>query len=515
MKTITKQFARLLLLAVCFGITTVSMNAHATTYRYLKLTANARTDMDVYFSEIEWMVGATAYPTVKLTDSSPTVTATLPGIANWCAEWKAFDGNTGTNWLPINDTGIGYPYSITLDLGAGNEIYPTAIKIGVGYKGRSLSSFTCEGSNNNTTWVNLLTVTGKTKDDWTSDVLNSFAIEAPVVDTENPSVPTGLASGTITATSVVLNWSASTDNMGIAGYQVYKDGNLIASPTGTTYTATGLTANTSYNFQVKAADGVGNTSALCTAISVTTTSAPSTPTYRYLKLTVNAHNNENYGPTFTELEWLDGATAYPSPKMSWSTTNSTATVSASIADAGGSQLWKAFDGGYDEGWAFYPVADGAFSAFPYSITIDLGAGNGIYPTSLKLGMASWGGRGIQSYSLDGSNNNSTWTNLKSVTATPTSSNLNTITIPAPVSTAFLPVNGESIARIYSLNGQIAADLSTLKGATTVSVIDTKGSVIKTVRSTGSALLTINVANKGVYLVRVQNGAKVSTAKVVL
>jgi hypothetical protein len=172
------------------------------TYRYLKLTANARTDMDVYYNEIEWMVDSTPYPTVKLADSSPTVTATLAGIANWAADWKAFDGNTGTAWVPINDTGIGYPYSITLDLGAGNEIYPTAIKIGVGYKGRSLSAFTCEGSNDNSNWVNLLTVTGKTKDDWTSDVLNSFTIPEPVL-------PTTVS--TATNISALSGLNASTD----------------------------------------------------------------------------------------------------------------------------------------------------------------------------------------------------------------------------------------------------------------------------------------------------------------
>lgn len=71
------------------------------------------------------------------------------------------------------------------------------------------------------------------------------------------------------------------------------------------------------------------------------------------------------------------------------------------------------------------------------------------------------------------------------------------------------------ARVYSQNGKIIADLSSVKGASTVSVIDTKGSVIKTVQTIGSELVNINVANKGVYLVRVQNGAKVSTVKVVL
>jgi len=69
--------------------------------------------------------------------------------------------------------------------------------------------------------------------------------------------------------------------------------------------------------------------------------------------------------------------------------------------------------------------------------------------------------------------------------------------------------------VYSNNGQIVADLSAVKGAATVTVFDTKGSVIRTIQSAGAELLNINVANQGVYLVRVQNGANSSTVKVVL
>lgn len=455
MKTITNQFARLLLLAVCFGITTASIYVNATTFRYLKLTVNAHNNATYgpTFAEIEWLDGTTSYPTTKMSWIPNNGTESVSASANVTNSdlWKAFDGGFSEGWAwSVADNFGSFPYSVTLDLGAGNAIYPTAIKIYMAsWDGRGIQSYECAGSNNNSTWTTLLTVTNTP----TSSNLNTNLIPAAAPsDAEAPSVPTGLASGTITSASVVLNWTASTDNVGVTGYQVYKNGNLIASPTGTTYTAIGLTANTSYNFQIKAADGVGNTSALCTAISVTTAAAASTPTYRYLKLTVNAHNDENYGPFFTELEWMDGTTSYPTPKMSWKPTNEIATVSASIADAGESQLWKAFDGGYNEGWAYSPVIDGAFTGFPYSITIDLGAGNAIYPTTLKLGMTDWSGRGIKSYSLDGSNDNSTWTNLKLVTNTPTSGNLNTITIPAPVE----PIIVSTATNIADIAGLTAA-----------------------------------------------------------
>lgn len=71
------------------------------------------------------------------------------------------------------------------------------------------------------------------------------------------------------------------------------------------------------------------------------------------------------------------------------------------------------------------------------------------------------------------------------------------------------------ARVFTNNGQIVANLSAVKGASTVSVFDTKGAAIKTIQSAGSELLTINVANKGIYLVQVKNAGKISTVKVVL
>jgi len=91
-------------------------------------------------------------------------------------------------------------------------------------------------------------------------------------DTTAPSVPTGLTSPSQTATSVSLTWNASTDSgSGVAGYDVYRNGSLVASPTSTSYTNTGLAASTSYSFAVRARDNAGNTSAQSAQISVSTT----------------------------------------------------------------------------------------------------------------------------------------------------------------------------------------------------------------------------------------------------
>jgi len=82
----------------------------------------------------------------------------------------------------------------------------------------------------------------------------------------------------------------------------------------------------------------------------------------------------------------------------------------------------------------------------------------------------------------------------------------------PTSIAQNKLNNVSV---YAHNSQIIADLTAVKGASTVSVIDTKGAVIKTIQSAGTEMLTINVANKGIYMVQVKNAGKTSTLKVAL
>jgi hypothetical protein len=98
-------------------------------------------------------------------------------------------------------------------------------------------------------------------------------IQAAVVDTQAPSTPTNFAASGITNTSANLSWTASTDNVGVTGYEIRVNGVLNGSPAGTTYSLTGLTASTTYSVSVTAKDAAGNPSTAST-ISVTTTSTP-------------------------------------------------------------------------------------------------------------------------------------------------------------------------------------------------------------------------------------------------
>jgi cellulose 1,4-beta-cellobiosidase len=95
-----------------------------------------------------------------------------------------------------------------------------------------------------------------------------------VGDTTPPSVPAGLASTTVTTSSVSLSWSASTDDTGVIGYKLYRGGTLIASPSGTSYTDSGLAATTTYSYTVVAYDAQNNTSAQSSAVIVKTATPP-------------------------------------------------------------------------------------------------------------------------------------------------------------------------------------------------------------------------------------------------
>lgn len=91
-------------------------------------------------------------------------------------------------------------------------------------------------------------------------------------DTEPPTAPAGLTVTATTNNSVSLSWSASTDNVAVTGYDVYRNGVLAGSTTTRTFTDQGLAAATAYGYAVAARDAGGNTSALSTTVSATTKS---------------------------------------------------------------------------------------------------------------------------------------------------------------------------------------------------------------------------------------------------
>ncbi len=116
-------------------------------------------------------------------------------------------------------------------------------------------------------------------------------------DITPPSIPTGLTGTAPSAAEVDLTWNPSTDDVGVIGYQVFRNGKRIAT-TGVipAYADMTVSSGTSYSYTVKAVDGVGNVSAASAAFLISTadTTPPSQPT----RLSASAQ-----GATKVALTW--------------------------------------------------------------------------------------------------------------------------------------------------------------------------------------------------------------------
>ncbi|MEP1033825.1 S8 family serine peptidase [Ekhidna sp.] len=167
--------------------------------------------------------------------------------------------------------------------------------------GSNVGSITIQASNDGDVWTNLYSLSGNQGNQWNAiDVdLNAYVggdVKIRIVgttgngwssdiavddlsvttsggaDTQAPTAPTNLSASSVTQTTLTLNWDASTDNVGVTGYDVYQGASNLGTVTGTSANITGLTANTSYSFTVRAKDAAGNESAASAALNVTTLS---------------------------------------------------------------------------------------------------------------------------------------------------------------------------------------------------------------------------------------------------
>ncbi len=95
-------------------------------------------------------------------------------------------------------------------------------------------------------------------------------VAPPGPDTTAPTVPSNLSATPISAAQVNLSWTASTDNVAVTGYKIFRAAVQVATSTVTSFSDTGLSPNTTYTYSVSAFDGAGNVSAATSPVSVTT-----------------------------------------------------------------------------------------------------------------------------------------------------------------------------------------------------------------------------------------------------
>ena len=170
-------------------------------------------------------------------------------------------------------------------------------------------------------------------------------------DTTPPSIPTGVSAAAFSSSQINVAWAASTDNVGVTGYRVFRNGTQVGTPATLSFSDTGLTAATTYSYTVAAVDAAGNTSTPSTASSAMTLAAAdttpptvsiTTPTATTVSgtITVTATAADNVGVADVQFQ-LDGVnvgadlTAAPY-SISWNTTtasNGTHNLTAIARDA--------------------------------------------------------------------------------------------------------------------------------------------------------------------------------------
>ncbi|HEY1485920.1 MAG TPA: RICIN domain-containing protein [Micromonosporaceae bacterium] len=186
-------------------------------------------------------------------------------------------------------------------------------------------------------------------------------------DTTPPSAPTGLAASGTTSSSTVLNWGASTDNVGVTGYHIYRNGTQVGTASSTTYTDTGLSASTTYSYTVKANDAAGNLSAASNTATVTTGAAGGsggiTPGVWYQVI------NTNSGKC---VDAAGGGTG-----------NGTAV-----------QQWACGSGNTNQQWEFQPTDSGFYKVLTRNATTvgwDVTGGAGATGDGVKIQLWTYGG----------------------------------------------------------------------------------------------------------------------------
>jgi chitodextrinase len=138
----------------------------------------------------------------------------------------------------------------------------------------------------------------------------------PPPDTTPPTVPLNLASSNTTTNSTTLSWNASSDNVGVSGYQIFRDGVAVGTTSSPSFTDTGLQSATTYSYSVKAYDAAGNYSDTSSSINVTTVyvdtvapqvsiTAPSNGSSVNGTVNITANASDNIGVTGVKF-FVDG-----------------------------------------------------------------------------------------------------------------------------------------------------------------------------------------------------------------
>ncbi|WP_200957456.1 discoidin domain-containing protein [Paenibacillus sp. Root444D2] len=284
----------------------------STAYSYTVKTKDAAANLSA--------ASNTASATTLASSGNLALGKTYNASTTWSTTYlanKAFDGDVATRWSA--SSGSFNDQWISVDFGTATTYNQVVIKE-ISFP--RVTSYKLQSSTNGTTYTDIASTTGTTIG--TNKTINFSNISSrylrlyittasnipnidemevygtSAADTTAPTVPTNLTATAASSSQINLNWTASTDNVGVTGYDIFRGAVLVGSSTTTSYSDTGLTASTAYSYTVKAKDAAANVSTASNTASATTqapadTQAPTAPT----SLTATAASNSQIDLSWT------------------------------------------------------------------------------------------------------------------------------------------------------------------------------------------------------------------------
>jgi len=233
----------------------VGSSTTAVTFNLTGLTPDTANNLTVRAIDAAGNLSAASVALVVQTLPNPPSVPTGLAVTNlrpasFKLTWTASTGGTGGIAgydVYLNGTHIGFPVTRSL----------------------SLSGLTPATTYN-------LTVTSRDTAGHVSDPCAPLAVVTPA-DTTAPTATKGLSAEAVTFNSFTLTWTASTDNVGVTGYDVYRNTVLIGNTPDTNFNVTGLAPSTISSMRVKARDAAGNISGYSAILTVTTSAKPNVP----------------------------------------------------------------------------------------------------------------------------------------------------------------------------------------------------------------------------------------------
>lgn len=292
-----------------------------------------------------------------VTTAGPNAATATQNGAQWVMQMAAFKVDAVDRSAPTAPTGLTATAAsasrIDLSWGASTDDVGVAgykiFRNGTQVATTAGTSYSDTGLSDGTTYS--YTVRAYDATDNTSAASNTAS--ATTNDVTPPSVPTGLTAQPFSSTQVNLSWNASSDNAGVTGYKVFRDGTLVTTVSGTSYQDTGRSAGTTYSYKILARDAAGNESAQTAAVTATTPAPDTTPPGASItapaagtvvsgNVTVSANATDNVGVAGVQF-LLDGATLGAEDttapySMTWDTTtasNAVHTLQARARDTAG------------------------------------------------------------------------------------------------------------------------------------------------------------------------------------